>query len=358
MEEKYIKNIAELALGTADVSAITAKAIASSIEEVSRGQCKVGQLFKVNTDLMADGTPQQIQFPKKGTGIAVSWGVTPNNSIASSSFAYDSFTITTAKAGMRLEFTNEALKQALRDVIKDHIYEGGIVYAETIDDVATSIMLDLKVQTATVTTGSLSTFANLPVFKIVSVSPGTIDTVEYDTGVVLLTGSLAASTVTAMYANNPKGTGLWVGATNAGSLTVKDISRVKAKMATQHKFPDVLLFNDADYASLIFDTNVKFVDVSAYGSKETVLNGEIGKIIGLKCITSTRIPQGNAILVATQRLGYDVHRRDFEGVREDKPEFDAVWYHFWGERNFGVADTYAVGLVVNAQTADYTYPAA
>jgi hypothetical protein len=352
-----MKNITELALGTADVSAITAKAIASSIEEVARGQCKIGQLFKVNTDLMADGTPQQIQFPKKGTGIAVSWGVSPNNSIASSSFAYDSFTITTSKAGLRLEFTNEALKQALRDVIKDHIYEGGLVYAETIDDVATSIMLDLKSQTATITATSVGAFTNYPVFKLVSSTGGTISSIEYDTGSIILNGSIAVSTITSLYANNPKGTTLWVGATSPGSLTVKDISRVKAKMATQHRFPDVLLFNDADYASLIFDSNVKFVDVSAYGKDETILNGEIGKIIGLKCITSTRIPQGNAILVASQRLGYDVHRRDFEGVREDRPEFDAVWYHFWGERNFGVADTLAVGLVCNAQSTDFLYKA-
>ncbi len=358
MEEYIIKNITELALGTTDVSAITAKAIAKSIEEVSRGECKIAQLFKVNTDLTADGTPHQIQFPKKGTGIAVTWGVSPGSTVSASSFAYDSFTITTQKAGMRLEFTNEALKQALRDVIKDHIYEGGLVYAETIDDVATSIMLDLKTQTATIATGSLGTFANTPVFKITSAGATTISSVEYDTGVVTCSASITAGTVTSQYANNPSGTGMWVGATNAGSLTVKDIARVKAKMAAQHKHPDVLLFNDADYASLIFDPQVKFVDVSAYGSKETVLNGEIGKIIGLKCITSTRIPQGNAILVDSKRLGYDVHRRDFDGVREDKPEYDCVWYHFWGERNFGVADTYAVGLVCNAQTADYTYKAA
>jgi len=353
-----LKDIQELGLGTADVAAITGKAIADTIEEVARGEVKIAQLFKVNKDLMADGTPQQIQFPKKGTGIAVTWGATPGSTVSASSFAYDAVTVTTAKSGFRLEFTNEALKQALRDVIKDHVYEGGIVWAETIDDVASSIMLGLTSQTATITTGSLGTFSNTPVYKITAAGTGTIVSVQYDTGVVTISGSLAADTITAQYANNPKGTTLWVGATNPGSLRAFDIARVKAKMVAQHRNPDVMLFNDADYASLLFDTQLKFIDASAYGSQEAVLNGEIGKAMGLKVITSTRIPQGNAILVDTRRLGYDVHRRDLSGVREDKPEYDSVWYHFWAERNFGVADSLAVGLVCNAQSADYVYKAA
>ena len=358
MEVIDIKTIEELGLGTADVAAITGKAIASTIEEVARGESKFAQLYKINKDLMADSTPQQIQFPKKGTGIAVTWGATPGSSISASSFAYDAVTVTTTKSGLRLEFTNESLKQALRDVIKDHVYEGGIVWAETIDDVASSIMLGLTSETAVITTGSLGTFSNTPVYNITAVGAGTIGNVQYDTGVVTMAASIALGTITAKYANTPKGTTLWVGATNPGSLRAFDIARVKAKMVANHRHPNVLLFNDADYASLLFDTQVKFVDVSAYGSKEAVMNGEIGKLMGLKVITSTRIPQGNAILVDTNRLGYDVHRRELSGVREDKPEFDSVWYHFWAERNFGVVDTLAVGLVCNAQSADYVYPAA
>jgi N4-gp56 family major capsid protein len=292
---------------------------------------------------MQDGTPRQIQFPKKGSGIAVTWGVSPGATVAPSTFPYDALTVTVQKAGMRLDFTTEALEQALRDVIKDHVYEGGIVYAETIDDVACSIMLGLTTTTATVAS-SLGTFANTPVFKIVSVGANTVSSVNYTTGVVTMSGSLAA-TVTAQYISGRT----YVSASSAGSLTVKDIQRAKAKMVTNHIHPDVLLFNEADYASLLFDTNAKFIDYTQYGGKEPVLNGELGKLIGLKVISSTRIPQGNAILVDTKRLGYDVHKRELNGVREDKPEFDSVWY---------VADTLAVAVVVNAQSADYVYKAA
>lgn len=353
-----MKEVHELGLGTADVAAITGKAIAKTIEEVARGETKFAQLYRVNKDLMADGTPPQIQFPKKGTGIAVTWGAAPGASIAPSSFSYDAVTVQTVKSGVRLEFTNEALKQALRDVIKDHIYEAGLVYAETIDDVAMSTALGLTPQTLTITTGSIGTLTNAPVVKIVSVTGGTILNVEYDTGKVVLAASVPACTVVAQYAAVPKGTGLWVGATTPGSLTAKDVSRAKAKMVTNHRYPDVLLFNDADYASLLFDPNMKFVDVSAYGDREPVLNGEIGKALGMKVLTSSRIPQGNAVLVDSKRLGYDVHRRELSGVREDKPEFDSVWYHFWAERNFGLTDSFAVALVCNAQAPDYVYPAA
>jgi len=347
-----MKSIEELALGTADVNAITAKAIAATIEEVARGEVRFAQLFKQNNDLLRDGTPRQIQFPKKGSGISVTWGVNPAGTVAPSTFAYDALTVTVTKAGMRLDFTTEALEQALRDVIKDHVYEGGIVYSETIDDVACSIMLNLTTTTATIAS-SLGTFANTPIFKIVSVGAGTISQVAYDDGVVTLTGSIPA-TITAQAVQSR----MYVAATAPGSLSVKDIQRAKAKMVTQHIHPDVLLFNEADYASLLFDTNAKFIDYTQYGGKEPILNGEIGKLIGLKVITSTRIPQGNAVLVCTKRLGYDVHKRELNGVREDKPEYDSVWYHFWAERNFGVSDTLSVAVVVNAQSADYVYKAA
>jgi len=354
-----MKSIEELALGTADVAAITGKAIADTIEEVARGEVVFAQLFKPNEDLKRPNTPRQIQFPKKGTGISVTWGASPGATIASSSFTYDAVTVTVTKSGIRLEFTNEALEQAMRDVIKDHIYEAGLEWAEVLDDVAQTVMLDLTTQTCTVATGSLGTFPNTPVIKITDVpSSATISSVEYDTGKVTLTGSVTAATITSVYSDYLSSTTLWVGASSAGSLSAKDILRVRSKLVAKHRKPDVLIINDADLASLLFDPNVKFVDVSAYGSNEALMNAEIGKIFGMKVVTSSRAPQGNAFVVDSKRLGYDVRKRDLSGVREDKPDYDSVWYHFWAERNFGVADSLAVGAVVNAQSSDYEYPAA
>jgi len=353
-----IKTLEELGVGTADVAAITGKAIADSIEEVARGACVFAQLFKPNRDLVGAGKPRQIQFPKKGTGISVTWGVSPGSTVSASSFAYDAVTVSVEKVGIKLEFTNEALEQALRDVIKDHIYEAGLEYAEAVDDQAQTIMMDLKRETVAISNDSVDAATNVPILRIISVSGATIANVQYDTGTITLTGSVAAATVVTEYPNMQKGNTMWVAATNAGSLSAKDLMRARAKVVGQKRNPDIVILNPVDLATLLFDTNLKFVDASAYGDREAILNGEIGKIFGMKVLLSTRAPEGAAIVVDSSRLGYDVIKRDLEGHRQDKPEYDSVWYNFWAERNFGVADTLAVALVVNAASSDSTYPAA
>jgi len=353
-----MKSLEELALDTSDVAAITGKAIAEAILEVARQQNVFAQLFKQNRDLIGEGKPRQISFPTKGTGISVQWNVSAGTSVSPSSFAYSAVTISVKKQGIQLQFTNESLEQALRDVIEDHIYEAGLEYAEECDKAAQTIMLDLKTQTCTISTGSLGTFANTPIIKIVSAGNSTIKTVEYDTGVVTLTGSVSAETITALYSNRLKTTGMWVAASSAGSLSPRDIMRARAKLLGKYRNPNVVIINPVDLATLFFDTNAKLVDASVYGGREPLLNGELGKLFGMKVIMSTGAPEGVAILVDTNRLGYDVIRRDLRGIRKEKPEFDSVYYYFWGERNFGVVDDYAVGAVVNAASSDSTYPAA
>ena len=353
-----MKDLAELALDTSDVAAITGKAIADAILEVARQQNVFAQLFKENRDLIGEGKPRQISFPTKGTGISVEWDVSAGASVSPSSFAYSAVTISVKKQGIQLQFTNEALEQALRDVIEDHIYEAGLEYAEAADKAAQTIMLDLKTETLSITGGSLGTLSNTPVIKIDSVSGGTIKSVEYDTGVVTLTGSVSAATVVAVYSNRLKTTGMWVSASTAGSLSPRDIMRARAKLIGKYRNPNVVIINPVDLATLFFDTNAKLVDASVYGGREPLLNGELGKLFGMKVLMSTGAPEGVAILVDTNRLGYDVIRRDLKGIRKEKPSVDSVFYYFWGERNFGVTDDYAVGAVINAASSDSTYPSA
>jgi len=249
----------------------------------------------------------------------------------------------------------------MRDVIKDHVYDAGLEYASTIDDVANSIILGLTQIKCTITTGSLGTFASTPIIYVSTVGVGTdsatVDSVQYDTGVMCINASVSAGTATAYYSSVLNGTTMWVGSTTAGSLIPKDIQRVKGKMAGQYRHPNVLIISPKDYASLLFDAQAKFVDASVYGNNEPLLNGEVGKLLGMKVIPSDRMKSGNALLIDTERLGYDVRKRELEGVRQEKPEYDSVYYHFWGERNFGLADSFAVGAVVNAQSSDESFPA-
>ena len=353
-----MKTIEELALGTVDVAVITPKVIAKAIEEIARGERVFAQFFRENRDLVGPGKPHEIVFPKKQTGISATWDVPPGGTVAATKMSYDATTIRVKKGGIRLEFTNEALESAMRDVIKDHIYEAGLVWAELIDDIAKTVMLDIRLGTVTFTAAAgkisetvPSTMA--PILEIVSVTGNTLDRVDYYDGELYFAGTAPSSTIVFTYAYRPNSNTMTVSVQSAGTLSAWDMLAARNKIISHNRHPDVFIMNDADLPGLLYDNKVKFLDVSAYGGREPLLNAEIGKIFGLKIVTTTRAPEGAGICIDSSRLGYDVHKRDLRGYREDKYEYDSVWYHFWAERGFGVTDDLAVALVVGAKTGDY-----
>jgi len=353
-----MKGIEELALGTADVAAITPKVISKTLEEVARGKTIFAQFFKQNRDLVGPNTPHEIVFAKKSTGITTSWGVSPGQSIAPSSFAYDAVTIRVSKGGTRLEFTNEALEAAMRDVIKDHIYEAGLQWAEQIDNVAKTVMLDIKQRTASFEggTGTLSytvSASYAPILEIISVNGNTIDKVDYYDGVVYFKATAPASTFVYTYAYRPNSNTMTLEVKAAKTISAWDMLQAKNKIVGNNRNPDFFLMNPADLPGLLYDASLKFLDKSAYGSSEAIVNGEIGKVFGMKVVTSTRVPEGVGIALDSSRLGYDVIKRELNGYREDKYEYDSVWYHLWTERGFGVVDDLAVAIVVGGRANLY-----
>ena len=343
-----MRNIQELALGTADVVAITPKVIAKTIEEVARGKRVMAQLFKENRDLM-NQAGDQISFPKKGTGIAFEWGVGAGQTVSASSFSYDAVTISVVKVGGNLRFDREALDNALRDVIKDHITEAGEVYAETLDAVAWSVAVGKKAVNIVISNGSVGTTSSLPLISIKSVTGGTISSVDYSTGTIILTGSVSSATVQAYFADNIKSTGLKVA--GGGTLTGKQILQLKAKIEGENYHPDVFICHPDHLADLLYDTNTKFLEASAYGSREPLLRGELGQVFGMKVLVTSRIPKSSAIMVDTSALGYRVIKKPLESIREEKPEYYQIWYHLWGRENFGVVNTLAIGMITGLTTS-------
>jgi len=108
--------------------------------------------------------------------------------------------------------------------------------------------------------------------------------------------------------------------------------------------------NDEDIGNFLYDSNTKWIDAWAYRGKGPLLNAEVGQMFGMRVVTTTRAPQGVAAVVDTSRLGYHVMKRNLKGVREDKPEYDQVWYHYWSEENFGKTDNFSVGLTVRGHS--------
>jgi len=249
----------------------------------------------------------------------------------------------------------QLLHAAMRDVIRDHIQEAGLVWAETIDTVAMKTLLDVKESTATWADGeSIATTSDVPVLKVVSVTTGyTIDAVDYYDGRFRRTNTVGPATVVFEYSNRCKTTGLYVDAKDEGTLSSWDILVARAKIIGKNYTPNVMIFHDTDIPGLLYDEKIKFLEVTAYPGREPLLNAEIGKIFGLRTLTSTRSYEGVGIYVDTAHLGYDVHKRDLKGVRDDRPERDAVWYHFWAERGFGVVNDEAVCVSVNHKKGLY-----
>lgn len=353
-----MKDIQELALGTADVAAITPTLISRAIMEVARGEVVFAQFFRPNRDLVGLGTPHEISFPKKGTGITTSWGISPGGTVNASSMTYDATTIRVSKGGIRLEFTNEALESAMRDVIKDHIYDAGLEWAEQIDGVAKTVMLDLTAGGATFTAGvgtvGVTVSAYAPFLSILTVVGNTIDYVDYYDGGIIFKSSAPSSTVTLLYANKPNSNTMTVEVQSQQTLSPWDMWQAKNKIIAQKRHPDFFIMNDLDLPGFIYDQKLKFLDTSAYGSRDAIMNGEVGKVLALRIVTSVLAPEGAGIVIDSSRLGYDVHKRDLRGYREDKYEYDSVWYHFWSERGFGVTDDLAIALVVGGYAStDY-----
>jgi len=336
--------IQELALSTADVVAITPKVISKTIEEVARGKRVMSQMFKENRDLVRQ-PGNEISFPKKGTGIAFEWDVGAGQTVSPSSFAYDAVTIKVVRVGGQLRFDRDALDAALRDVIADHIEEAGIEYAELLDAQAWIAAIGRKETTISISNGSIGTTSDLPLVSIKSVSGGTISSVDYHSGTIILTGSVAAATIVAYFADNLKSTGLYRDSGN--TLVGKDILLLKSQVEGENFSPNIFICHPDHLAELLYDANTKFLDASAYGGREPLLRGELGQVFGLKVLVTSRIPKSSAIVVDTARLGYHVVKRPLESIREEKPEFYQIWYHLWGKENFGVVNEKAIGLISN-----------
>jgi len=348
------KDLVELALGTADVQEITPKIIAKTVDFVSRKKTVVAQLFRENRDL-EKVKARSIVLPNVTESITVE-SVSEGGSVSTSStISYTGTTVEVSKFGIRLEIDNEALETPVRDVLKDFLYEAGRKLAEELDLRAQTIALDLKPGTITSWSGgTLGSTTLTPIITISSVSPGaTINAVDYYDGKVLLSNSVSAATVTFLYSNRCKSSGLVVDASEKSKLTSWDLLKLRSTLLAATVNPDIVIVNSNEITTLLYDPDVSTLFVNAKTYNKDLINGEIGMIVDLKLVESPLVPEGVAIMIDSSRLGYHVIKRDVEAEEESKPAIDRTWYHIWTEREFAVVDDNAIGIVVNAKAGSY-----
>jgi len=349
------KDLVELALGTADVQAITPRVISQAVDFVARRKTVFTQVFRENRDLEKT-KGRTIVLPSISENITVETVSQGSSVSTSSTISYSGTTVEVTKFGIKLEIDNEALEIPVRDVLKDFLYEAGMKLAEELDLRAQTVALDLKVGTIdSWSGGTLGSTTLTPIVAISSVSSGaTINSVDYYDGKILLANSVSAATVTFLYADRCRTSGLVTDASNKGTLTAWDILNLRYNMLNASVSPDIVLINSKEVTTLLYDTIGAPLFVNAKLYNEDLVNGEIGMIADLKIVESPLVPEGVAVMVDSSRLGYQVIKRDLDAEEELRPEMDRTWYHLWTEREFEVINDNAIGIIVNAKSGTYS----
>ena len=345
--KSLVEELALTGMGTADVNAITPKVLATAIEEIRRSEKVWGQFYKENKDLMRNGGTEVV-FGKKQYGIVCSWGLAPGQGATQSSIKFDAATIIIAKGAVGIAITGEAIRQVNRDVIADNILEAGLVYRDTLDILAMEKMfLPLNVVAAssfaacngTVCLGVKGTLGDWSSGSIVQDSSGcTIGTAGHET----------AATVTIWYA--PSTTNKRAAGTTNGtaSISPRDVLKLRADIVGYNYNPDVMVMHPDMFAEFIYDPTVKFVGNAEYASPNApIWNGELGRVWGIRVIVSNRMPQLAIALIDSKNLGYEIVRKELDLKRDEYTGASADVLYFWGfaERNFGVVNTRAYGVV-------------
>jgi len=344
----------ELALGSADVAAITGQDIADTILELAYPKFVLSQLYKKVK--IPDGHKSVVVPLRPSATINVSQNVVEGTSIALSSYSFTGQTISASKQGIRFEINNEALESTKRNLLEDLFHEASNEWAKVQELNGLTVCLDLRTGTIdTWTGGTLGGTTFTPIISIVSIGSGTISNVDYYKGSVVLTGSISAGTVTFLYSNMAKNSGLYSAVKDAGTLGIWDVFKLRSSLCANSVNPDVVLVNDVDLPTMLYSPDVSdsLISIKEYTSQDDILNGEIGLVPPLRLFSSPLIMQGAAIVLDSKRLGFNCIKRELEGTKEEKSEIDSTWYHLWSENSFVVADNLSVGVLVNAKTGQY-----
>jgi N4-gp56 family major capsid protein len=262
--DNNMRDLQELAgtITTSVASLEPTEIIQRQIEEAARANLVAMQVVKVNRDLI--GSPaRSLIIGKRGTITAAA--VSEGSNITLVNPSYTPATVTPTKFGVAVEITTETINAFHFDVINDYLAEAGYAMAKYLD---TAIVTAMEAQYA---------------------------------------WNYSGATVTA---------------TTSGVLAYDDVVSAVAAVRGQNWNPDTILINPAQQQDLLKDT--KFINSAAYGGREPLMNGEIGKFAGLRVLVSTQVASGSAIVFDSAHAVVVAVKRDMTVKRDELPARDAV----------------------------------
>jgi len=136
-----------------------------------------------------------------------------------------------------------------------------------------------------------------------------------------------------------------IDAATTGTLAFGDIVKARNKVLTAKYNPNALVIHPDQEADLLQDD--RFIDASAYGAREPILNGEIGKIAGLKVFVTQNMTSGKAIVLDTTRAAVLAIKRELTLKRWDNPSTDSVELNFYMEYGVEIVNDDAICIINN-----------
>jgi hypothetical protein len=265
-----------------------------------------------------------------------------------SSISFDSATVRPAKYGCAISVNKEAISSCSRltDIL---INELSTAIAKDSDTRAKDVALTIGYETITTFSGgTLGQSSNTPLLGVISSSIGTISisTIDFYSGKVLLSSSLDSGTIVFSYSSLNNGQVV----NGQGSLNINSILTLRGQMLSNSVHPTVCIVNHKDVPPILLSNSALFLPKQSYNNNTKLLNGEIGSIVDLKLLTSPLVPSGNIILIDVNRLGYNVVASGLKTDVISQPASDSYLFQSLISDEFVLADSLAVGLVVNGSS--------
>jgi len=278
-----VKSLEELAtITTTDISSVLPKIILDQVEAAARPKRVMRSLVRINRDLIQT-KGRSIFVPKRGTLSASD--VTEGSSLTPSkpSPVYSTVEIVPKKVGVGVAITQEAIDGVELDVVNDMITEAGEALAQKEDT-------DIR-----------DTF---------------------------LTAGVAGHTINA---------------TTSGTLSYEDIISARSAILQSNFNPQILVIHPDQEGDLLKDS--RFIDASKFGDREPILNGQIGKVAGLKVLVSSNMTSGLALVVDPDRAAWMAIKRETDVKKKEEPSTDSVELYFYREYGVKVVNSDAVAVI-------------
>jgi len=332
-----MKSLEELAstIDTSAISELVPKIILDEVEEAARARRFGRNLVRINDDLVRT-KGRSIVIGRRGTLSAVD--VSEGATLTSSKISYTSNTITPTKKGVAVHITQEAIEGCELNLIRDAVTEAGIALADKEDsDIMEAL---LKITADKHTFASAGTASIGAALTYVDTSVSNVSKVDYFDGKIVATG---ACTVT--YHKTSYSTTYLTDAESKGTLTYESIVSAVTAIKSRKWQPKFIVIHPEALGGIL--KSQMFIDAAKYGSNEPIVNGEIGKIAGLKVLVTTQIDNGVALVIDPNRAAWMAIRRNLDMKRWDNPATDSIELYFYVEYGVAVTDPDALQLIVN-----------